>query len=64
MPDYSCYIQIRNNTSINLNFVGKNSVHGEWQSSPDNVIVPGTSSSQIQLKDSDGETHLSPAIGL
>ncbi|KAK6506850.1 hypothetical protein TWF481_005310 [Arthrobotrys musiformis] len=51
MPDYSCYITIKNTLDCSLTFINDGAEHGSWEINPPNIIGAHTTSSQFQLKD-------------
>ncbi|KAL8791963.1 MAG: hypothetical protein Q9195_005452 [Heterodermia aff. obscurata] len=51
MPDYSCYITIKNDLDCSLTFLNDGADHGYWNVNPPTTIDANTTSSQFQLKD-------------
>lgn len=58
MPDYSCYITICNELSVDLKYVNKGIGHGDWVVNPPDKIAANTTSAQFQVKDEAGTVLL------
>ncbi|MCJ1391166.1 hypothetical protein MMC18_004028, partial [Xylographa bjoerkii] len=51
MPDYSCYITLKNTLDVALTKIGDGTGHGYWQTHPPDSIAAGAASTQFQTKD-------------
>ena len=55
MPDFSCYITIKNTLDCSLTFLNDGADHGSWNINPPQTINAGETSTQFQLKDNWGQ---------